>query len=89
MANFVQTAFNLVCFAKLVVEMILRVMQMAEGFSQMLPRLLNGAFSFFKFTKSFKSFFNEKTLNLKSLVAMEEKNQRLRDVDEQNCMLKD
>jgi len=84
-----QTAFSPAYSAKLIAEMISRVMQMAEGFSQMLPRLLNGAFFFFKFTKSFESFFNERTLNLKSSVALEERNRRLRDVIENNHMLKD
>jgi len=89
MANFVQTAFNLACFAKLVVEITLIVVQMAKEFSHMSPRLLNGAFSFFKFTKSLKPFLNEKMDNLKSLVALEEENWRLRNVDEENRKLKD
>jgi len=88
MANFVQIAFNLACSAKLVAEMTPIVMQMVKEFSQMSPRLLNGAFSFFKFTKSLEPFLNERMDNLKSLSALEEENWRLRDVDEKNHMLK-
>jgi len=89
MVNFVQIAFNLACSSKFVVEMILRVMQMVEEFSQMSPRLLNGAFSFFKIIESLRSFLNEKMDNLKFLLVLKEKKRRLRDVDEENHMLKD
>jgi len=65
MANFVQIAFNLACSAKLVAEMTPIVMQMVEEFSQMSPRLLNGAFSFFKFIESLEPFLDEGILNLK------------------------
>jgi len=74
MGNFLQIAFNLAYSAKLATEMSPIVMQIVEEFSQMLPRLLNGALSFFKFTESLEPFLNERTLNLKSLVALEEEN---------------
>jgi len=89
MGNFLQIAFNLACSAKLAMEMALIVMQIVEEFSQMSPRLLNGALSFFKFTESLEPFLNEKILNLKSLLVLEEENLRLRDVVEENHLLKD
>ena len=89
MANFVRTAFNLACSAQVVAEMTPMVNQMAEEFSQMSPKLLDGALSFYKFTESLEPFLDERVDQLKTLLALEEENNRLKNVDEENCLLKD